>query len=203
MKKIFLLIVVVAIAAGGYWFYNRAKTGPEASILHIKTALEANDMQALEKYVDLKRTSQSLVDGSKNMVMDQLPEGLRGAATLLGKGLALKRDLNGAVRNQLKQTLESASGQKVPDMTDVIKVLPFGKLLNKNMLPKLEFQDIDYVNREDSIAVVGLKVRPVNQTESMVIELLMEDRGDYWQVVGIPNFSTVLPQLITIGRKKE
>ncbi|MGV3541418.1 MAG: DUF2939 domain-containing protein [Rufibacter sp.] len=203
MKKIFFLLVVLALVAGGYWYYQRVKTGPEASIAEIRTALEAKDTEKLQKYVDFKRTSASLVEQSQNMAVELLPEELQGAANLLRKGFKLKKQLTSSVRQGLLQSVETVSGQKVPEIGDVVKLLPVGKLINEKMLPKLEFESIDHVERQDSIALVGLKVKPVNQDESMVIELRMLNKGDYWQVVGVENFKEVLPKLITIGRKKE
>ncbi|WP_210489780.1 DUF2939 domain-containing protein [Rufibacter aurantiacus] len=203
MKKILLLLVVVALCAGGYWFYNRAKTGPEASIVEIRAALEAKDMEKLQKYVDFKRTSSSIVEQSQNMVVDLLPEELQGAANLLRKGLKAKNQLTSAVRNQLIQSVETVSGQKVPEVADVVKLLPVGRLVNEKMLPKLEFEGVDHIDRQDSIALVGLKVRPQNSNESLVLELRMLQKEDYWQVVGVNNFGEVLPQLISIGKKNK
>ncbi|GAB2543155.1 hypothetical protein [Rufibacter soli] len=203
MKKILLLLVVVAIAAGGYWFYNRAKTGPEASIVEIRSALETKDMEKLQKYVDFKRTSASIVEESQNMAVDLLPEELQGAANLLRRGLKARKQLTSTVRNQLIQSAETVSGQKVPEIGDVVKLLPIGKLINTKMLPKLEFEGIDNIDRQDSIALVGLNVKPINGDESMVIELRMLQKEDYWQVVGVENFKEVLPKLISIGKKKK
>ncbi|KAA3440450.1 DUF2939 domain-containing protein [Rufibacter hautae] len=203
MKKILLLLVVVVLCAGGYWFYNRAKTGPEASIVEIRAALEAKDMEKLQKYVDFKRTSSSIVEQSQNMAVDLLPEELQGAANLLRKGLKAKKQLTSAVRSQLIQSLETVSGQKVPEVADVIKLLPVGRLINEKMLPKLEFEGVDHIDRQDSIALVGLKVRPQNGNESLVLELRMLQKEDYWQVVGVNNFGEVLPQLISIGKKNK
>ncbi|GGK89301.1 DUF2939 domain-containing protein [Rufibacter glacialis] len=203
MKKVLLLLVVVALCAGGYWFYNRAKTGPEASLVEIRAALEAKDMARLEKYVDFKRTSASLVEQSQNMAIDLLPQELQGAANLLRRGLKAKKQLTSSVRNQLIQSVETVSGQKVPEVADVVKLLPIGKLINPKMLPNLEFEGIDHVNRQDSISLVGLKVRPVNSSESMVVELRMLQKEDYWQVVGVENFAEVLPKLISIGKKNK
>jgi len=204
MKKVLLLVVVLALAAGAYWYFQRAKaSGPEASISEIRAALETKDTEKLQKYVDFKRTSASLVEQSQNMAVELLPKELQGAANLLRKGLKAKKQITSAVRQQLLQSVETVSGQKVPQLGDVVKLLPVGKLINEKTLPKLEFESIDHVDQQDSIALVGLKVRPVNRNESMVIELRMLDKGEYWQVVGVENFKEVLPKLISIGRKKE
>ncbi|MBC3539457.1 DUF2939 domain-containing protein [Rufibacter sediminis] len=203
MKKVLLLLVVVALCAGGYWFYNRAKTGPEASLVEIRSALETKDMTKLQKYVDFKRTSNSLVEQSQNMAVELLPQELQGAANLLRRGLKAKKQLTSAVRSQLIQSVETVSGQKVPEVADVVKLLPVGKLINTKLLPKLEFEGVDHVNRQDSISLVGLKVRPVNSDESMIVELRMLQKEDYWQVVGVENFKEVLPRLISIGKKNK
>ncbi|RNI27024.1 DUF2939 domain-containing protein [Rufibacter latericius] len=203
MKKVLLLLVVVALVGGGYWFYNRTKTGPEASLLEIRSALDTKDMAKLQKYVDFKRTSNSLVEQSQNMAVDLLPQELQGAANLLRRGLKAKKQLTSAVRSQLIQSIETVSGQKVPEVADVVKLLPVGKLINTNLLPKLEFEGVEHVNRQDSISLVGLKVRPVNSEESLVVELRMLQKEGYWQVVGVENFKEILPQLISIGKKNK
>jgi len=195
--------VVVALCAGGYWFYNRTQTGPEASLVEIRAALEAKDMEKLQKYVDFKRTSNSIVEQSQNMAVGLLPQELQGAANLLRRGLKARKQLTTAVRSQLLQSVETVSGQKVPEVADVVKLLPIGKLINTKMLPKLEFEGVDHVDRQDSISLVGLKVRPANSEESMILELRMLQKEDYWQVVGVENFGEVLPKLISIGRKNK
>ena len=203
MKRIVLLVLLLAVIGGGYWYYQHAKTSPEASLLQIREALEVRDTQKLQKYVDFKRTSASIVDESQNMVVDFLPEALRGPANLIRQGLKLRRSATTAVRQELVKGLETATNQKVPEISDLVKHLPVSKLINEKTLPKLAFEKVDYVNRDDSVAIVGLTVRPAGQSESMVVELRMIDKGDYWQVVGVPNFKEVLPKLISFGRKKE
>ncbi|ALI99034.1 DUF2939 domain-containing protein [Rufibacter tibetensis] len=203
MKKVLLLLLAVAVCAGGYWFYNRATTGPEASLVEIRAALEAKDMEKLQKYVDFKHTSNSLVEQSQDMAVGLLPQELQGAANLLRTGLKAKKQLTSAVRSQLIQSVETVSGQKVPEVADVVKLLPVGKLINTKLLPKLEFEGVDHIDRQDSISLVGLKVRPVNSEQSMVLELRMIQKEDYWQVVGVENFGEVLPKLISIGKKNK
>lgn len=203
MKKFILFILLVAVVGGGYWYYQYAKTSPEASLLQLREAMEARDTEKLHKYIDFKRTSQSLVEESQNMVVGLLPGALQGPANLLRQGLKLRRSATTAVRQELIKGLENATNQKVPEIGDLVKHLPVGKLINEKTLPKLEFEGVDYVNRDDTVAIVGLKVRTVKQPEAFLIELRMIDKGDYWQVVGVPNFKEVLPKLITFGRKKE
>ncbi|MFC6996524.1 DUF2939 domain-containing protein [Rufibacter roseus] len=203
MKKIVFLLILVGLVAGGYWYYQLSKTSPEASLLQIREALEARDTEKLQKYIDFKRTSQSIVEESQNMVLDFLPEALRGPVSLIGKGLKLRRSVTTAVRQELINGFETATDQKVPELSDLVKHLPVSKVINEKTLPKLEFEGIENVEKDDSVAIVSLKVRPVNQTESIMVDLRMIDKGDYWQVVGVPNFKEVLPKLITIGRKKE
>lgn len=203
MKKVILLLVLVGLVAGGYWYYEKVKNSPEASLLQIREALEARDTQKLQQYIDFKRTSQSIVEETQNMVLDFLPEALRGPVSLVSKGLKLRRSVTTSVRQELMKGFEAATNQKVPELSDLVSHLPISKVINEKTLPKLEFEGIDYVNQEDSVAIVGLEVRPVNKTEAMIVELRMVDKGDYWQVVGVPNFKEVLPKLISIGRKKE
>lgn len=119
------------------------------------------------------------------------------------RGLKARKQLTSTVRNQLIQSVEMVSGQKVPEVGDVVKLLPVGKLINPKLLPKLEFQGVDHVERQDSIALVGLNVNPVGRTESMMIELRMLKKEDYWQIVGVENFAEVLPKLISIGKKNQ
>jgi hypothetical protein len=205
MKKTGIwLVVLVILAAGGYWLYKRYGQGPEYSLYQIKRAVDNQDMAALEKYIDLERTTASLLDQSLQVGMAELSEQERAmAAIFLGMVMVSQKEkVLQAMRRQIEQyvaqgkiTQAPPRGMTAQEWKQIQTILPLQKLLKESQLGQSKLERISYVNRQDTLAVVGLELSVPAQTEPMMIEVQMRDQGGYWQVIGLPNAGAVLKQL--------
>jgi hypothetical protein len=213
MKRIMaLLSVLVVIGAVGFWLYKRYAQGPEYSLYQIKQAVDNRDMAALEKYVDVDRTTASFLDQAMQAGMAELPQKQQAvAAIVLGMAMASKKEqVLQALREGIEQYVEKGStGQQAPkgvntqEWEQLQSVLPLQKLLEENPLINSKLEGITYVNRQDSLAVVGLDLRMPSQPNPVIVEVQMVDKGTYWQVIGLPNAGPVLKQLGLLETMKQ
>jgi hypothetical protein len=58
-----------------------------------------------------------------------------------------------------------------------------------------EFKDVAYVKKEDNHAFVGLEFTQPKYDTTMVIEIKMQDQGDYWQATELTNIGDLLQQI--------
>ncbi|MGV3540518.1 MAG: DUF2939 domain-containing protein [Rufibacter sp.] len=203
-KPIIWLLVLMVVAAGGYWLYKRFGQGPEYSLYQIKKAVDARDMAALEKYVDVERTTTSLLSQTVEAGMAELPEQERAmAAIFLGMAMASHKDqMLAAIKEQVEQYVKQGKARATPppgvsdqEWAQVQALLPLQKLLEESKLAQSKLEGISYVNRKDSTAVVGLDLVVPSQEKPVVVEVQMLDKDGYWQVIGLPNAGAVLKQL--------
>ncbi|GGK88871.1 hypothetical protein GCM10011405_40720 [Rufibacter glacialis] len=199
-----LLSVLVLVGAVGFWLYKRYGEGPEYSLYQIKQAVDNRDLVALEKYVDVDRTTASFLDQAMQAGMAELPQKEQAlAAMALGMAMASKK---GEVLQSLRGGIEEyvqhgkpPSGRPAAvseeEWQQLQAVLPVQKLLQENPLINSRLEGITYVNRQDSLAVVGLDLRVPSHPNPVIVEVQMVDHGDYWQVIGLPNAGAVMKQL--------
>lgn len=205
MKKSYIwTIVLILVAIGGFWVFKRYGQGPEYSLYQIKKAIDNRDMAALEKYVDVEKTTASLLDQTVQAGMADLPEKDRAmAALLLGMALASEKDqVLEALRLEIERYVEQGQpGQGPPagmdpeDWEDVQALLPLQELLQKSQLANSKLEGMSSVKIQDSLAVVSLDLRVPDHANPVVVELQMLDRGGYWQIIGVPNAGLVLKEL--------
>lgn len=207
-----LVSVLVLVGAVGFWLYKRYAQGPEYSLYQIKQAVDNRDMAALEKYVDVDRTTASFLDQAMQAGMAELPAKEQAmAAIVLGMAMASKKEqVLQALREGIADYVEKGStGQRPPEGVNpeeweqLQSVLPLQKLLQENPLINSKLEGISYVNRQDSLAVVGLDLRMPSQPNPVIVEVQMLDKGTYWQVVGLPNAGPVLKQLGLLETMKQ
>lgn len=203
-KPIVWIILLTFLAAGGYWLYDRYVQGPEYSLYQIKKAVDARDMAAIEKYVDVTRTSTSLLEQTTQAGLAQMSETDRAMAGLfIGMMMASQKDkVLQTLRAELEQYVREGKASQGPpanmnpqEWAQIQSLLPLEKVLRESQLENSQLEDIAYVNQQDSLAVVGLSLRVPSQPEAMVLELQMLDKGDHWQVIGLPNAGAFLKQL--------
>ncbi|WP_192822647.1 DUF2939 domain-containing protein [Rufibacter sp. LB8] len=203
-KKVIWLVVLVLLGAGGYWLCKRYGQGPEYSLYQIKRAVDNQDMAALEKYIDVERTSANLLDQTLQAGMADLPEQERAmAAIFLGMAMASQKEkMLSALREQIEHYVAKSnagqtppSGMSAQEWEQIQAVLPLQKLLEESQLAQSKLEGISYVNKQDTLAVVGLELSIPAQSKPVVVDVQMRDRGGYWQVIGLPNAGEVLKQL--------
>lgn len=202
MKRLILLVVLVALAAGGYFYYQSLKASPKYALVQAANAVRTHNMADFERYVDVSSVTGSLVDqattqGSALGVLN--PGGMlfKGALRLM------KPQLAQAARKELQRYIETGSVEAAtaaaPDRLVNVSVLG---LAGKVVHPDSQFKDIKYVTEQGEQALVGLEFTQPKYDTTLVVELKMRNQGDHWQVKEITNTGELLKHVARLEKKR-
>ncbi|PJJ48350.1 DUF2939 domain-containing protein [Hymenobacter chitinivorans] len=202
MKKIVLLLLLAALGVGGYLYYRSLTTGPEYSLMQAAKATQDHDMAAFERYVDVNSVTGSLVDQvtSQSSALGLLNPGsfaFKGALRLLKPQLA--KAAHKEVQNYVESGSLEAAAAAQPDR--LVKVSLAG-LASKVVSNDSQFKDIKYVNEQGDKALVGIEITQPKYDTTMVIEVKMQDKGDYWQVKEITNTGELLKHVARLEKDR-
>ena len=199
MKK-FLLLVVILGLLGGYLYYRSFVSGPKYSLLQAKEAAQTHNMAEFEKYVDVKSLTGSLIDqvAQQQSVISTLVPGLGIAKGALNY---LKPTLANAAHSEVKNYIEtgqistSARSGRTP-------ILSLGALAGAIISDSSEFKGISYINESGETALVGLEFTQPKYDTTMVLEIKMIDKGDYWQATELTNTGLLLKHVARLEKQR-
>lgn len=198
MKKILLILLVIGLI-GGYLYYRSFLTGPKYSLLQAKEAVQSHNMAEFEKYVDVESLTGSLVD----QVMQQrslISKFIPGLGIAKGAIDFLKPQLARAARNEVQHYVETgkvnvnAAGKKPLFSLAAIA----GALISDSS----EFKGIEYVKENGDQALVGLKYTQPRYDTTMVLEIKMLDKGDYWQATELTNIGELVKHVTRLEKNR-
>lgn len=198
MKKIFLLLLAVGLI-GGYLYYRSFLSGPKYSLLQAKEAAQSHNVAEFEKYVNIESLTASLVDQmteQRSLVSKFIP-GLN-----LGKSALnfLKPQLAKAARNEVQNYIETgkvnmnAAGHK--------PLISLGAIAGAIISDSSEFKGIDYVKETGEEALVGLKFTQPKYDTTMILEIKMLDKGDYWQATELTNVGELAKHVVRLEKQR-
>lgn len=192
MKKTVLILLLVALALGGYWYYRKLSTGPEYSLMQAYKAVTDHDAAAFERYVDVTSVTGSLVDqiASQESALGVLNPGgmaMKGALRLL------KPQLTEAARQEVKRYVETGSATAATEAAPkrLVNVSILG-LADKVVGQGSSFKGVKYSREEGEQAFIGLEFTQPRYDTTLVLEVKMQDRGDHWQATEITNTGEIL-----------
>ncbi|GAA3937892.1 hypothetical protein GCM10022406_22440 [Hymenobacter algoricola] len=201
MKKVILLLVLTALAIGGYLFYRSFTTGPKYSLMQAAKATQTHDMAKFERYVDVTSVTGSLVDqvAAQSSALGLIPGGFafRGALQLI------KPQLAKAAHKELQTYIETGSVEAAAAAQPkrAVKVSMLG-LASKVVNPDSKFKDVKYVNEQGDQALVGIEFTQPKYDTTLVVELKMRDKGDHWQVTEITNSGELLKHVARLEKQR-
>ncbi|MCA8833022.1 DUF2939 domain-containing protein [Hymenobacter pini] len=201
MKKTILILLLVALAMGGYWYYRKLSTGPEYSLMQAYKAVHDHDAAAFERYVDVSSVTGRLVD----QVADQsasLGVLAPGGFAMKGALRLLKPQLAQAARQEVKRYVETGSA------TAAAEAAP-GRLVNVSILGLADkvvgkgsaFKGVKYSREEGDQAFIGLEFTQPRYDTTLVLEVKMQDRGDHWQATEITNTGEILQHVARMEKQ--
>ncbi|WP_400192751.1 DUF2939 domain-containing protein [Hymenobacter sp. B81] len=202
MKKLLIGLLLLAVVAGGYWYYHSITTGPKYALGQAVKAVHDHDVAAFEKYVNVESVTGSLVDQvtAQSSVLGMLnPAGFLAKGAL---GLA-KPQLAKAARKEMQRFVETGSLEGAAESSPkrLVKVSLAG-LASKVVSPESSFKGVKYVNEQGEVALVGLEFTQPKFDTTMVLEVKMRDRGDYWQVTEVTNMGEMLKHVARLEKNK-
>ncbi|HEY9870671.1 MAG TPA: hypothetical protein V6D08_16005, partial [Candidatus Obscuribacterales bacterium] len=217
MRTLLTLLLLLAVLAGaGYWYWT---TTPEYSIREARGAIKTHDIDKFRKYVDAESVASGMVDSflagptremrGLGIVGHLLTFGL---VTFIKPGLVagLKQEMLDMVERgvQAAQPQDDAPGPSSPhsdgggDAETPGATASDGISLKRTMSTfgfkgKL-YNGTEYTRREGKLAVVGLKLYNQKYNRDFVLDVKLRDMGGYWQVIGLPNLTQLLQELIKL-----
>ena len=201
MKKFltFAIVLIVAIFTGGiiYWQYTRT---PKYSLWQAKKSIEQRDLASFEKYVDVEGITNSLIDQILEISTEETKpqDEWEQLGEAIGKGLItiLKPQLTKIVKQQLVDYVETGKFEEEKKGRESEEPqISLSELWNKAGGRKSVFRGISYVKKEGEIAYVGLAFFQEKYDTSLIMDLKMRNRGGYWQVAELSNFSEFIRKL--------
>jgi len=201
MKKFLTIAIVlfVAIVAGGiiYWQYTRT---PKYSLWQAKKAIEQHDLASFEKYVDVEGITNNLIDQILEISTDETKpqDEWKQLGEAIAKGLIslLKPNLTKILKQQIVEYVEMGKFEEEKKSRESEEPeISLSDLWNKSGGERNVFKGIAYVKKEGKIAYVGLEFFQEKYDTSLILSLKMRDKGRYWQVAEISNFSEFMRKL--------
>jgi len=200
MKKILLLLVVVGLI-GGYLYYQNFKSSPKYSLLQAYEAVQEHDMAAFEKYVDLPSVTGSMIDQLAQQ--RSLISALNPASGVIRNALKyMKPQLNQVARKEIEKYVETGDFKKDPNAPKKKVDISLSGLWHKVVSDSADFKGVKYVNEQGETALVGLEFTQPRYDTTMVLEVKMQDKGDYWQVVQLTNTADLLKHTSRLQKQR-
>ena len=201
MKRLILVVLLAALAVGGYLYYRSLKAGPKYALAQAANAARTHDMATFERYVDVSSVTGSLV----NQVTDQASTlGFLNPGGMMFKGALrlLKPQLAQAARKEVQHYVETGSVQPAAAEPQRLVNISMMGLAGKVVNADSKFKDIKYVNEQGEQALVGLEFTQPKYDTTLVVELKMQNQGDHWQVKEITNTGELLRHVARLEKQR-
>lgn len=189
MKKLVLFVVLLALAASGYYYYRSLKAGPSYALLQAAAATQTHDLATFERYVDVDALTGHLADDvvSQGSVLTALVPG--GGLALHGALRLLKPQLVKAAHKEVQRYVETGSLEAAAAAAPKRMVnLSFTGLASRVLDPDSKYKGIKYTTEKGDEALVGIEFTRPRYDTTMVVEVkLLKQADDHWQVKEITN----------------
>ncbi|GGF02855.1 DUF2939 domain-containing protein [Hymenobacter cavernae] len=202
MKKVLVLLVLLGLLIGGYFYYRSLAAGPTYALMQAARAFQTHDVAGFEQYVDVRSVSSNLI----NQVADQSEAlGIPGSNSLLLQGAlqALRPQLAEVARQEVQHFVESGT----PPNPDQLPSTPLGKVSVLGVVDNVvgassRLKGIKYVRKDGDQALVGVELAQPRYDTTMVIELKMHNEGDHWQVKEIANARELVKRFAQLKKQE-
>lgn len=202
MKRLLILVVLLALAAGGYFYYRSLTHGPGYALSQAALATQTHDMATFEKYVDINSVTGHLVD---QVTAQSSLIGLLNPSGLVFKGALrlLKPQLTKVAHNEVQRYVESGSlegaAEAAPKGLGHISLVG---LASKVVSPESTYKGVKYTREEGEQAFMGLEFTQPKYDTTMVLEVKLLHRGDHWQMTEITNTGELLQGVARLEKQR-
>ena len=179
---------MVAIIISGFWGW-RFYSSPQYSLDQIRKAVKNHDITQFEKYVDLDSVTARLINRLPSILQNISDEKLfLGSEEINRMPLSLKKDsISKALRESVRAYIERSEWN-----FSVYTQGPLAKVIGKIPLGSFSVKGIQNVKREGKICKALINIYVQEYDGDATLEIMMRDKGSYWQVVELSN----LPQFV-------
>ena len=191
-----LLFAVIAIAATVVWYFAYLVKTPQYSLGLIGTAVQKHDFSAFEKHVDMETLYSSAYDDVvvASFGRERLSSPILAALVQNIKGVAVpilidqtRQYVNGGTMEEADPS-DADSPMLQNNGTDIVN-----NLKNKTGVNSMQYQGVEKIQKNGSIAVVTIKVFDSELGKHFLVELAMQQLADdTWQITKINNLKTLI-----------
>ncbi|AMR28121.1 hypothetical protein A0257_14175 [Hymenobacter psoromatis] len=195
---------MLVVVAGGYYYFNSRKTGPDYALLQAVAATQTHDLATFERYVDINSVTSHLVDdvaGQSSILTALVPGGglaLRGGLSLL------KPQLARAAHNEVQRYVETGSLEEAQAAAPKRLVnISFLGLAGRVVGPDSKFKGIKYTTDKGNEALVGLEFSQPRYDTTMVVEVqLLKQADGHWQAKQITNTGELVKGVARLEKQR-
>jgi hypothetical protein len=200
MKKILILLVVLGLV-GGFLYYRHFTTTPKYSLLQAHEALQQHDMAQFQKYVNIESVTGSLID---QLAANQSLVSALNPGSLLTKQVLrfMKPQLSQVAEKEILKYVETGDFRKDPNAPRKKIDISLSGLWHKVVSDSAAFKEVQYVNEQGETALVGLAFTQPRYDTTLVLEVKMQDKGDYWQVIQLTNTNELLKHTTRLQKQR-
>lgn len=179
-----LIILIIASLRGGYLYIIKS---PQYSLYKITKAVENNDLEDFEKYVDIDRTVTQLVDQILEREVKKFSFGSVKLEEELVKKVRPK--IIKYIKDEIELFVLSGNIKNRGASNTDIPAINFHQELG---LKYLEYKKIEKVEKHDNVAVVSLDIYHKRFKKHLKPKIKMKMVEDYWRVCEIRNIDSSL-----------
>lgn len=176
---VMLLIVgtAVAVAVTGVIWRARRTHAPLYSLQQLADAFRSRDRVAVDRYLDIRRVAESVVDEAVSATVTTDGPGA------LGQALELRPTLVSVFEQSILMGLEDTRTAAADAGQSVV-----GIGMDYRTLAEV-YQGITEVQERDAVAKVGVRIRLSQLDSAVVVHLRMERADGYWRVIGVEDLA--------------
>lgn len=203
-KAIIFSTIGLAVVVGSGIFLWKFSSSPQYCLLQIKEALENRDYAEFEKYVDVDKTTSSLMDQLIQIMQNTSVPQDKGAMLsnlALGMGLfdAIKPQLTLLIKPQIQKWVEDGKFKTEGPLSDV-GVYPLPAIWKKT--EGFSSSGIEYVKTTGDVSTIGIGLRHTRFDTVLMVNIIMKNKGAYWQVTGIAGLSEFQGQVEKLEQRR-
>ncbi len=178
-----LLTVVVLVGGGTLWYKGYYTKTPEYAVKMIEEAIAAHDQTKFDRYVDVRKLTETVGDEFLEGVMDAdraMTEEARSAVSNFAQ--IFKASVSKSFETAIHEYVRTGEwGEVSPDVQ---------LILDKAGLYQAEFRSVEGIEKEsDDKATLGLRIFQKEAAEEFVLQIRFEKGQDgIWRASELSNF---------------
>ena len=182
------LLIVILLCGGAFYYYT---TTPGYAVARIQDALAEGDVATFEKYVDLDRLLETLLDDLMAQAIFDSTSDQENGFEAMGKALgqAMFQNMKPALLKEMNRSIIDAVEQ---GSFDEIMSADGGAGELAGELDGVQFDATDYdIQERGATAIVSVPATHTELDIELVYEFEMNNSGGLWRVVALKNAAEI------------
>ena len=191
MKKINSILLIILLICGGIFGYNYWKNSPEYSLLQIQKAVETNDKDLFEKYIDVDSIIEEIVDDVSKILLEKMnleeDENSFFDPKVVAQGMIeiIKPTIDSSIEEGFESFWEENPDSEYYSNEDYERVK---KALSSTKM--------SYLNKNGRVAFLGMEMLDPETNENTLFEFKLNKVENYWKISEISNLEKLIEDVI-------